>query len=81
MVPVTLMMNQEVTMREFQLRVARAIARSDDPRILDGSEDGLRLWEARESHYLMLAYAALDAVIANGLGEPEDLRQHAPRRC
>lgn len=59
-------------MQELRLRVARAIARTDDPRILDGSENGLRLWEAQEYHYLMLAHAALGAVIANSLGELED---------
>lgn len=59
-------------MQEMRLRVARAIARADDPRILDGSENGLRLWEAQEDHYLMLAYAALDAVLANSLEEMED---------
>lgn len=58
-------------MDEIVPRVARAIARKDNPLILDGSERGARLWEEQRAHYLVLAVAALDAVIANGLGEEE----------
>lgn len=58
-------------MQEVVARVARAIARKDNPRILDGSENGVRLWEIGCYHYTSLAFAALDAVIAHGLSEDE----------
>jgi hypothetical protein len=64
---------QEVIMQEVVARVARAIARKDNPRILDGSENGVRLWESGCEHYVALAFAALDAVIGHGLGEDEKL--------
>lgn len=59
-------------MQEVVARVARAIARKDNPRILDGSENGIRLWESGCEHYVSLAFAALDAVIAHGLSEDEE---------
>lgn len=65
-------------MDEIVTRVARAIARKDNPQILDGSERGARLWEERRGHYTVLAVAALDAVIANGLGEDEQAGQGIP---
>jgi hypothetical protein len=60
-------------MEEIVERVARTIARKDNPRILDGSENGARLWEHSKTHYYGLAFAALGAIIDNGLGEGEKL--------
>lgn len=58
-------------MDDLIARVARAIARKDNPKFFDGSDHGYRLWEAECERYVQLAVAAIDAVIANGLGEDE----------
>ncbi|MEO3389011.1 hypothetical protein [Mesorhizobium sp. CAU 1741] len=64
-------------MLKLVARVALAIAQKDNSRILDGSEDGTRLWLISCEHYAGLAVVALDAVVSHGLGEgPQPRKLH-----